>query len=243
MRFNDYLVESFEDRLFKVLDDLHMQGKIELNVKNLAKIADAFETVFNARIDFVQSDNDTTAGLTSGNHVTIAIPTHRHISGTDLLGTMFHELAHVRQNNAHMHFSYKQPNDDSIWGFAVYFLQPQERPTKAISVAMSFIALNIDPQTAIKLVDDCLTSVKDLDGAITALRSAIKSVGWTTLETGDIYNFCLVYTAIKALSYKNRGGVPDKNKQELRNQWYVFYKNFRNSYKKLKFYIDKYGIK
>ena len=239
MRFNNYLNESFVDKLFKVFDKLDI--KDSLSVGNIRKIADAMAGAFNAKIQFTKRDLEGSVGVTRGNEISIAIPSGK-VDPRVLLGIMFHELAHVCQNNTHIHFHYLFPSADSLWEFVQYFLQPQERSPKALSVALSFIINKIDPETTIKTVDTALIGAKDFHDAYDRMRSLVPVHGWDVKELGDIFNFVLVYTAIRALSFQERGGVPKENKTELKNQWYVFHKNFINSYKKLKFYFDKYGL-
>jgi hypothetical protein len=243
MRFTEYLNESFEDKLFSILDDFLKPGaKIDID-----ELCQYLSQAFDVSIKLNRKKQRGISGGNSVQGIRIDIPTNwsgdtNTLKG-EIIGALFHELAHQKQreSNPDMLTMYIRGTDDNT-GFLNYFVQAIERPSQALTSATSFLVNNVDPFEIMAKIDDILVEKKPMKDRINDINTILST------NDGKLKGFITIYGFIKLLSTSESLNDPEHGENELRLrkqfiiQFKLFMKNFKNSYKKLKYYFKKYGI-
>jgi len=263
MRFDIYLNESFEKKIFILIDNFMNDNSITMNdiISGDAtfKLVDYFrDTLGLSSIDIFSNvtsnvitgkSSTTKVGNVNYRTIKVSVPSvpPKEMASKEfklsVLSTLFHEINHQMANvSPHKHFSgnYVQGDPQSAWSFTEYFLQDEERYSKAISLAMTALNNKVDIFDLIKSIRTTSMSIKDLEGLNKALNDyRDKFVGMSEYSIANLRDIILVSFFIYNMNLISR----DKEiKRKMRNKFESYLKNLEKSYKGFKFYFEKYGL-
>ncbi len=259
MKFIHYLNESYEDKIFTLIDQFmqskHLTtGKEVLDSWNLL-INYAGDT-FGVNIMTMPAYDNKLSGRTDDEGILIRVPGLRDKLSdrlkADMLGTLFHELAHKMQEKSwsgmFMDYRNTKGDDEGLTGYSDYFLQKTERPSQAISMAIAAVVSGKD------VIGDLQKVKSDAQKAKT-FKDANDAVGNRIAEYSDLEDYenkilkslflvCGFTHSLHLQTTDNPklAALIRKKKQEFENKWNRFEKLFVSSYRKLHAYFKRYGI-
>jgi len=257
MKFIQYINESFEKKIFDLLDDFLRDSNTSID-----DIVSGNDDTLNALINHLAGvlnisgialyNSCISNGITGGTNInkrtgtiSIHIDLPQEVSKKErstkkfklsILGVLFHEINHVmawRSPHRTYNLNYISGRGDSE-SFTRYFLQDTERYSKAISVAVISLINNIDIFSEISNIREISRKLKDLDDVNKELTHFVNKY-----NIPDINDIAVVSFYIYNLHILSN----DKSlNRKLRNQFESYLKNLEKSYKGFKFYFEKYGI-
>lgn len=263
MKFKEYLTESFEDKLFTLIDefmqDKNVEGKDLLDTdtwKNLiGYLGDKFSVpaiqIRGPNILDMLTKKPDISGASSVEGIIVDVPdgplTKKLRAG--ILSTLFHEMAHQLQiKEAKPDFMKNYfPGGGGMMGYVVYFLQSIERPAQAIGAAVIAAFSGKDVMADLEKVKSNALKAKTGEEMGQAIRSVLSEYSkmpvYMQVTMENLFTVCnLIHGMHLQIIPKEQKEKGVKLKNELINKWSRFEKNFENSYKKFHGYFKRYNI-
>jgi hypothetical protein len=249
-RLLNYLTESFEDKLFYIIDNFMQQHNIPfkdiISGNYLGRLLNSFEDIFDVSIEvYVGNDKKYITGKVSLSPITITIELPNiqteitYKDRLEFLSVLFHEIAHVRQlkpTNSNFDFEkYKKFSNNILLGME-YFLQNWERSPNAFYVAMGFLISDLN-------IVDITNKIKDIVNKFDNENEYIMEINRFFLSNYNTSVLEYITIAANILGFKHLKHHIDKTTiDRLKKLFDAFYKNLLNTYKKLKGYFERYNV-
>lgn len=254
-RFINHINESFEDKIFGILDTFMQErglfgGKELLSSDIWQEVISYFTDTYNIRIRSTRSPTAAVQGTSGIEGITIKIPDAPMTPKlkVSILGALFHELNHTMQDRRKPSLSidYMSTDGHGLTDFSMYFLQKIERESQSITITMVSIMSGYNILDMIDYIKTNSSKAKNIDEANKTFRSQLDSMELEPHEFEALKTLFMVCGFIHSLhlqkSESEEKELFEKVKRELTNKWNVFEKKFRKTYKKLHAYFLKYGI-
>jgi hypothetical protein len=249
LNFLKYINESFEDKLFTIIDDF-IKDDI-YNDNTFKRMVDAISKSFGVTIDaspiFMQGIGSAAAAKDykevggiggSSNYIGVSYYMNsdnpNHIDNNvkiSILGVIFHELAHQMQSTTGMKGDYIKHKDGKLLSFTQYYLQPSERVSKALSDGLRIAYNNID----------YLKTLSDIRNTIDSSLSFKKNYEriQPMIDSSPVDGLCNVGFLISAIDLLK---IDKSAKNKLLNQYDVFMKNLDSTVRKLSGYLKRFKV-
>jgi hypothetical protein len=259
MKFNNYLNESFEDKVFVLIDNFMQEKSITsgvdlLNSDTWKELLNYFTKETGIRISVGKSPVNNIRGESNIEGIRILVPDGPVTNKTrgNALGTLFHEYNHQMQDKDKPILSYDyvsiSKNNHSLMEFCNYFLQKTERKSQSVSIAIASILSGYDVPALIGEIKEKTPKTKNFDEASYVFQTALASM--KNLEEAQLAIFKSLFIVCGFvyslhLQTGNPGEDMDfvrKAKREIKNKWIRFEHNFNDTYKKFHAYFKRYGI-
>jgi hypothetical protein len=254
-KFIRYINESFEDKIFGILDTFMKEKKLTSGKELLAsdiwrEIISYLSDVYHVKITIDKSPSTTVRGVSYAGEIIISIP---DIAMTpklkaSILGTLFHEFNHTiqdRQNPA-LSMGYISTNGHGTFEYSMYFLQKIERESQAVSIVMTSVMSGYNIPDIIDVIKFESSKAKIFEEANRIFWSQLDSMDLEPNEFESLKSLFMVCGFVHSLHLQavkpESAELMRKIKKELINKWNTFEKKFRKTYKKLHAYFLKYGI-
>ena len=252
MRFIAHLNESFENKIFAVIDTFMTSKNIKdvdtlLSHESLTDLLDLINDTFEiGRITVSQGPQPDITGQSTGDSINVTIPYRAPLDTKlriSMLGTLFHELSHHFQFSdqgamAQLAQGYKS-DINSSYKFVQYFLQKAERYPKAISTAITCLIENIDVLGDVEEIKKIASKAKkqsDIEELTADLVSKYNIYAYSFIPVADFYMVAFYAYGTQVAD------ITKEDKRSIRNKFDVFMRNLKKAYIGFQHYFKKYKI-